>query len=140
MTQSQILALLTPVIGFALEGRNQNLASTLQVIQIINDGDKKVSVVLPFCFFFLAEGALHKALHLMPGDLNSDSRQASYAEQDLTGWERKSGRILMKLDNTRKGGWTAARADDYHVGCGQGLVMDRGIHLVSVLASDNDGA
>lgn len=52
MTQSQILALLTPVIGFALEGRNQNLASTLQVIQIINDGDKKVSVVLPFCFFF----------------------------------------------------------------------------------------
>ena len=56
MTQSQILALLTPVIGFALEGRNQNLASTLQVIQIRNDGDKKVSVVLPFCFFFFGRG------------------------------------------------------------------------------------
>lgn len=60
-TQSQVLAHLTSVTGFVLEGKDQKLASTPQAIQMISDADKKVSAVFSFCVLWLS---VHRALSL----------------------------------------------------------------------------
>ena len=50
VTQSRVLTLLTPVTGFVLEGKNPELASTLQASQMVSDAVKKVFVALPIGF------------------------------------------------------------------------------------------